>query len=162
MSTRRNDSSRPKTSPRAALRRMAAAVVGLSLPAAGSAAGAVTLLSADGGWQVTFEAATSTLECRHAGSGASLKGRLSFAAELDGPRAAWTVQSARDDVPRRLALVDPRNDAQGYVTASGEGGRLVLTVLHRPPHNFPGELVFEPELRFGVPETFAVSGTPSE
>lgn len=103
-----------------------------------------------GGWQAGFDPAASTLECRHADANVTLKGKLSFYAVRDGKRIAWTVQPARDSVPQRLALVDERNDAQGYVAFHGDGGRLSITVFQRPPQLYAGELRFEPELQLGA------------
>lgn len=106
------------------------------------------------GWQVQFDGATSTLQCRHAATGLALKGRLSFDGRRDGRSEPWTVRPARDSVGGRLDLVDPRNDVQGYVTVSGDGGRLRIGVLPRPPHNDDGELRYEAETTLG-PRAFA-------
>ena len=61
----------------------------------------------------------------------------------------WSIQPSRDFAAKRLALVDDRNDAQGYVVMSGDTLRLSLTVVHRPPHTYDGELCFTPEVNFG-------------
>jgi hypothetical protein len=102
------------------------------------------------GWQATFDAGTSALECRHNGTGTVLAGRLSFVPLVKGKRANWTVQPARDNVTTRLALVDERNDVQGYVAFVGDAHRLTLNVVHRPPQTYGGELRFTPEIRFGT------------
>jgi hypothetical protein len=135
---------------------VAAGILGSVLPApavAASGTPAGLVLSVEG-WQLQFDAATSTLECRHVATGVTLKGRLSFAARRDGRSVPWTVQPARDFAQHRLALVDPRNDAQGYVSVSGEAGRLLISALQRPPQNYAGELRYEAETAFG-PRAFA-------
>jgi hypothetical protein len=99
---------------------VAAAVLG-SILAARAVAGDDTpagLLLGGEGWQVQFDAATSTLECRHVATGVTLKGRLSFAARRDGRSVAWAAQAARDSAKAPLSLVDPQNDAQGYVSVT--------------------------------------------
>jgi hypothetical protein len=101
------------------------------------------------GWRPSFDSRSSTLECRHGPSGTTLVGRLSFTAEQNGKRTAWTIQQDRDGVAGHLALVDQRNDVQGYVAIQGDSLRLSLTAVHRPPHRYGGELTFTPEIRFG-------------
>jgi hypothetical protein len=106
------------------------------------------------GWQATFDAQTSVLQCRHAPSGTTMAGRLSFAGPMRGKPMTWTIQPARDAIVRRLALIDARNDVQGYVVVVGDGLRLSLTAIHRPPHRDQGTLTFAPEIVFGR-EAFA-------
>jgi hypothetical protein len=111
---------------------------------------AVMVLDAHDGWQASFDSRSSVLECRHAASGTILAGRLSFTQTHDGKRVPWTIQPARDTFARRLALVDDHNDVQGYTVITGDALRLALTVVHRPPHTYGGELCFAPEIRFGA------------
>jgi hypothetical protein len=101
------------------------------------------------GWQVSFDAQSSVLECRHAPSGTRLAGPLVFTQTLNGKPTQWKVEPARDKTPHRLALVDGRNDTQGYVAIRGDLARLTLTVVHRPPHTYPGKLCFTPAIEFG-------------
>jgi len=107
------------------------------------------LLDAADGWRVCYDASHSVLECRHAASGASLRGQLAFSVIQDGKRVPWSVQLTRDLVPRRLALVDQGNNVQGYVAIAGDQKRLSLTAVHRPPHAYSGELRFTPAIQFG-------------
>ena len=107
------------------------------------------VLNVPQGWQVSFDAQSSVLECRHASSGTRLAGPLAFTQMLNGKSSPWKVQLARDTVTRRLALVDERNDTQGYVAIRGDATRLTLTVVHRPPHTYPGKLCFTPAIEFG-------------
>jgi hypothetical protein len=102
-----------------------------------------------GAWQVAFDTQHSALECRHKASGTVLSGPVSFIANQDGKQVPWTVQLSRDGVKRRLALVDDKNDVQGYVAISADADQLALTVLHRPPQTYDGVLRFSPEVRFG-------------
>jgi hypothetical protein len=103
------------------------------------------------GWEVTFDPATSSLDCRHLATGNRLAGPLAFtASQGGGAPVAWTIQPARDSVSRRLALVDPRNDVQGYLNILGDGNRLSLSVLPRPRQNYSGELTFTAETTLGA------------
>ena len=74
-----------------------------------------------GEWDVAFAAKGATLKLTHRPSGIEVSGELAFqgperatdaAAE---PKADWTVGDPRDGVPRRLAVIDRNNDAQGYL-----------------------------------------------
>lgn len=109
----------------------------------------LVILDVPGGWRASFDARSSVLECGHAPSGVCLTGRLAFTAVQKGKRIPWSIQPSRDFAAKRLALVDDRNDAQGYVVMSGDTLRLSLTVVHRPPHTYDGELCFTPEVNFG-------------
>lgn len=127
-------------------------LVALLLPATARSAepdSPLVVVDAPAGWRASFDGRSSTLQCRHSPSGTSLTGRLSFTVVRDGKRATWSVQPARDGIERRLALVDERNDTQGYVALNADSLRLSLTVLHRPPHTYGGELCFTPEIGFG-------------
>jgi hypothetical protein len=109
----------------------------------------IILLKTDEGWLVTFDPAKSVLECRHAPSRTLLKGRLTFETETGGKRVAWSVQPGRDAVKHRLAVVDDRNDTQGYLIFTGDSQRLSMAMVHRPPQTYPGKLTFTAELPFG-------------
>ena len=107
------------------------------------------LLAVNQGWQARFDPATAMLECLHAPTGTRLVGRLSFVVARAGQPADWKVAASRDFAERRLALVDERQNIQGYVAISGDASRLDLTVLSRPPLSYAGELVFAPQITFG-------------
>jgi len=101
------------------------------------------------GWEVEFDPASSALVCRHVPTGTRLAGRLSFTVRRGNAASVWTIQPGRDSDRKRLALVDPKNDVQGYVTVASEGDRISLEVLPRPPQMYTGELSFTPECAFG-------------
>lgn len=127
-------------------------ILALCLPGTARSAGPdapLVVVDAPAGWGASFDGRSSTLQCRHAPSGTVLTGRLSFTAVRDGKRIAWTVQPGRDGVAHRLAVVDEHNDTQGYVALNADALRLSLTVVHRPPHTYDGELCFTPEIAFG-------------
>jgi hypothetical protein len=123
-------------------------LAGASPSAAGDST--LTILDVRDGWQAAFDPHSSVLQCRHPASGTVLAGRLSFARDQDGKPVRWSIQPARDGVARRLALIDQRDDVQGYVVAGGDCLRLALSVVHRPPQMYGGELCFTPEIRFGA------------
>ncbi len=104
----------------------------------------------EGGWEVSFEAASSTLSLRHTATGAAFRGRITFATERNGSAVELRIQAARDDRPRRLVVVDRDNEVQGYLTVLAEGDRVSLTVVPRPPLWFGGELMYKPEGTFGA------------
>ncbi|MGD0090801.1 MAG: hypothetical protein ABSE73_12850, partial [Planctomycetota bacterium] len=65
---------------------------------AAQAADAGRLALDRGQWQVTFDEAASELACQHRGSGARLRGALSFEELAAGRSVAWTVRLPRDPV----------------------------------------------------------------
>ena len=119
------------------------------LPAAAPVS-APPLIEAKDGWQVRFDPRTSILECAHASLGARLAGALSFVPESKGAPPKWSVQTARDFAPQRLAIVDEHNDVQGYVAIRLEGARLSLLAIHRPPQLYGGELRYAPSAALGA------------
>ena len=131
------------------------ALVGISLAQAIGSAGCAAsepppvVINVRGGWQATFEGHSSILECRHTPSGTCVKGKLTFSATGTYKPTRWNVQPSRDGVAQRLAVVDDRDNVQGYVTITGDAMKLVLTVVHRPPNTYGGELRFAPEIDFG-------------
>ena len=126
--------------------------VALLLPLPGfPQAGPLSLpFSGRGAWTVAFDPISSTLECYHAATRTRIAGRLSFSVLRAGSATSCSIQPARDSVSGRLAIVYPDNDVQGYVTIVGDGNRLSLSVLPRPPHIYAGELRFTPETGFGA------------
>jgi len=102
------------------------------------------------GWELDFDPGSSRLSCRHLPTGTLLVGRLSFTARQGDSTVAWTIHPARDSDRKRLTLVDPKNDAQGYVDIVNEGDRVSLEVLPRPPQMWTGELSFVPDCAFGA------------
>lgn len=102
------------------------------------------------GWQASFDPVSSKLDCRHPGLRVQLTGRLSFFAIENGKRTPWKIQKARDFATNRLAIVDAQNDVQGYVAIATDAAQVRLTVLHRPPHDYDGELEYKAEALFGA------------
>ncbi|MBP7933151.1 MAG: alpha-galactosidase [Phycisphaerae bacterium] len=102
-----------------------------------------------GEWRIEFRPADSTLVCVHAASGAEITGALSFAAEIEGKRQLWSIGRARDSASGRLSLIDAAGDVQGYLTFSGSGALLNVTIAHRSAQSYKGELVFRATARFG-------------
>ncbi len=102
-----------------------------------------------GEWRVRFEPESATLECVHARSGARVKGVLSFQAIAKDVTQAWSIALAADAVPQRLALLDAKGEAQGYLTFGGAGGVLQVHCVHRTAQNYSGLLAFAGEARLG-------------
>jgi hypothetical protein len=102
------------------------------------------------GWQVSFDPDSSKLECRHPVWGVQLTGRLSFFFVENEKRIQWSIQKSRDFATQRLALVNEQNDVQGYVAINADNSCVRLTVLHRPPQWYDGELHYEVETHFGA------------
>ena len=94
-----------------------------------------------GAWRADFDAAASRLTLRHAQSGAYVSGKLSFVgpAQVTGAGVAadakktanWKIADSRDGAKNRLALVDPADNVNGYVTFQGDGDRMSMLVYHR-------------------------------
>ena len=120
-----------------------------------------------GEWDVSFAPAGQTLTLRHAASGTEVAGRFSFTGPDRATDAAavpvrdWRVVSSRDGVPHRLAIVDPNNDAQGYVTFQPNGGRLSLLVYHRTALAYRGAFTFAGRIT-ARPDAFAATTQPKD
>ncbi|MFO7936118.1 MAG: alpha-galactosidase [Kiritimatiellia bacterium] len=97
-----------------------------------------------GSWQVTFNEDNAQLNLVNENAEVAIDGRLSFTAG----EKEWKVVSARDAVPSRLALLDDRNDVQGYITFQENGDRLSMLVYHRTAQNYPGTLRFNGNIHF--------------
>ena len=108
-----------------------------------------------GAWRAHFDAQASRLELTHEG-GAKVAGTLSFT----GPKAVtgsgvaanaaetapWRVCDSRDGAAKRLALVDTRDNVNGYITLRSDGSRVSLLVYHRTAFAFDGKLDFAGEI----------------
>ncbi len=133
-----------------------------ALAAAG--AGADTAFTA-GEWQVAFAAEGQSLKLTHAASGAEIVGELAFTGPERAtdakaePTREWKIVDSRDGAPRRLALVDKNNDAQGYLTFQANGARLGLLVYHRTALAFRGELSYTGEIKYRE-DAFAAATQP--
>jgi len=96
-----------------------------------------------GAWTVQFNEEAQTLTLQHT-TGAQISGKLAF--EVDG--TLWRVGLPRDAVKNRLVLIDPNNEAQGYLTFNVQGDRLEALVYHRTRQFYDGVLKFEGDVLF--------------
>ncbi|MDR2849220.1 MAG: alpha-galactosidase [Verrucomicrobiota bacterium] len=110
-----------------------------------------------GNWQVAFDETDAKLEFAHRLGEARATGTLAFSS---GGKP-WRVVAPRDAVQRRLALLDPSGDVQGYVTFQEDGDRLSLLVSHRTAQAFEGRLTFSGEVAF-TPDSFACRTQPAK
>ena len=93
-----------------------------------------------GKWNVVFADEGERLVMAHADGFAEVAGTLSFTGPAvvtgagmgaDGSTARWRVASSRDGFPNRLALVDTRDNVNGYITFQPDGEGVSLLVYHR-------------------------------
>ena len=123
-----------------------------------------------GRWHVSFADEGSRLLLAHAGGAAAIEGTLAF----DGPAAvtgagvgrdavtcAWRVVSPRDGVENRLALVDVRDNVNGYVAFQPDGDGLTMLVYHRTAFAYKGTLSFDAAIRCRA-DAYACSLTPKK
>lgn len=108
-----------------------------------------------GAWTARLDEATQELALSRPDVGIELVGEFSF--ESEGAR--WRLEKSRDGVKDRLALVNPNNDAQGYVSFDDRGDRLELLVYHRTRQFYEGEWSFKGRVRF-KDDAFACRTTP--
>ena len=97
-----------------------------------------------GSWQVEFTETDAHLVLTHASGEAVVSGTVGFASGDN----AWRVVAPRDAVKNRLALLDPADNVQGYITFQGNGDQLSLLVHHRTAQSFEGKLSFTGEATF--------------
>lgn len=97
-----------------------------------------------GAWTVEFQESSQILTLTHAETGVVISGELGFTSG----NAAWRVAEPRDGVPGRLALVDPSDNVQGYLTFSAQGDRLEALVYHRTRQFYEGTLSFTGDVVF--------------
>ena len=93
-----------------------------------------------GQWNVVFADEGERLVLTHADGFAEVAGTLSFTGPAkvtgagmgaDGSTARWRVASSRDGFPNRLALVDTRDNVNGYIAFQPDGEGVSLLVYHR-------------------------------
>ncbi len=109
-----------------------------------------------GAWTAQFNEDAQVLTLTNAESSVELSGELSFIVD----DKAWRVCLPRDGVSSRLALVDPNNDAQGYITFSAQGDRLEALVYHRTRQFYNGTLTYKGDVSFRE-ESFPCRTTPA-
>lgn len=121
-----------------------------------------------GRWRVAYEDAGSRLVLTHADGEASVSGELSFTGPCavtgagigkDASTCAWRVVSPRDGAGRRLALVDTRDNVNGYVSFHGDGESVSVLVCHRTAFAYAGTLRYDAEIRYRA-DAYPCSLTP--
>ena len=80
--------------------------------------------------------------------GITITGTIHVDAYDADKNGGWTVVPARDGVANRLAIVDPRGDAQLYILFLAEGDGLEMRVEHRTRQFFPGTVSFDGTVTF--------------
>ena len=108
-----------------------------------------------GGWAVSFDEAAQQLTLSYPEANVALSGALTF---RSGGKD-WRVAPARDAVPSRLALVDPNDNVQGYLSFQANGGRLQMLAYHRTAQSYEGWLYYSGQLRFRS-DAFACRTSP--
>ena len=110
-----------------------------------------------GQWSVVFADEGERLVMAHADGFAEVAGTLSFAGPAkvtgagmgaDDATARWRVASSRDGFPNRLALVDKRDNVNGYITFQPDGDGVSMLVYHRTAFAYAGTLAFQGEVRY--------------
>ena len=109
-----------------------------------------------GCWRVSFVDEGTRLSMTHA-DGAAVEGTLAF----DGPaavtgagvgrdptRTAWRIASPRDGVLSRLALVDARDNVNGYISFQPDGEGISMLVYHRTAFAYDGTLSYDATVRY--------------
>ena len=118
-----------------------------------------------GEWKIAFAVKGQTLRLTHTASGLDVAGELSFRGPANPedapaqPDAAWRVADSRDGVPHRLALLDPRGNAQGYLAFDTDGGRFSFLVYHRTALAYRGSLSYSGEMKYRA-DAFACRTRP--
>ena len=121
-----------------------------------------------GNWKVSFSDEGALLTLSHKEGHAELSGRLSFTGPAavtgagigkDASMAKWRVASSRDGFPERLALVDARDNVDGYVSFQSDGEGVTLLIYHRTAFAYSGVLEFDGCLRYRK-DSYPCSLTP--
>ena len=121
-----------------------------------------------GRWRVLFADDGARLSLVHVEGAAKVEGSLRF----EGPAAvtgagvgknsamcSWRVVSPRDGVPNRLALVDARDNVNGYISFQSEGEGISLLLYHRTAFAYEGTLTFDAAVCYRD-DAYACSLTP--
>lgn len=99
-----------------------------------------------GAWIVQFDQDAQRLTLNYPESNVSISGKLLFTSEDDDQ--PWRIELPRDGVDSRLILVNPYNDAQGYIVFNTQGDRLEALVYHRTRQFYNGRLTFQGDVLF--------------
>lgn len=104
-----------------------------------------------GPWMITFNQDTSVLTFRNQEQQVVLEGKLGF--EANG--IPWQISLPMDNVPQRLALVDPKGrNIQGYISFQQNGETVSMLVHHRTRQFYSGKFTFDATAQFR-PDAFA-------
>lgn len=122
-----------------------------------------------GAWRVKFIADGERLEIENRQSAALVSGKLSFTgpaavtgsgvANNPAETAAWKVADSRDGAANRLALVDTRDNVNGYITFQCAGNTISLLVYHRTAFAYGGELRYQADISYHT-DAFGCRLTP--
>ena len=123
-----------------------------------------------GRWHVAFADDGARLVLTHADGVAAIDGALRFDGPVvvtgagvgrDANGAKWRVVSPRDGVQNRLALVDARDNVNGYVAFQPDGEGVSLLVYHRTAFAYDGTLSFDAAISYRA-DAYACSLTPKK
>ena len=123
-----------------------------------------------GQWNVVFADEGERLVLTHAVGFAEVAGTLSFTGPAkvtgagmgaDDSTARWRVASSRDGFPNRLALVDTRDNVNGYITFQPDGDGVSMLVYHRTAFAYEGTLSFDAAIRYRD-DAYPCSVTPKK
>ena len=110
-----------------------------------------------GRWNVAFSDEGERLVLSHADGFAEVSGTVSFKGPAvvtgagvgaDGSAARWRVASPRDGAKERLALVDARDNVNGYISFQPDGEGVSMLVYHRTAFAYEGALSFAGEVHY--------------
>ena len=110
-----------------------------------------------GRWNVAFSDEGERLVLSHADGFAEVSGTVSFTGPAvvtgagvgaDGSAARWRVASPRDGAKERLALVDARDNVNGYISFQPDGEGVSMLVYHRTAFAYSGILAFDGDIRY--------------
>ena len=105
---------------------------------------AATFVLMLGAWTAQFNEDAQTLELSNANANVRIVGTLAF--EVEGQ--PWRIGVPHDAVATRLALLDPKGNAQGYLVFNEQGDRLEALVYHRTRQFYHGTLSFKGNITF--------------
>ena len=110
-----------------------------------------------GRWNVAFSDEGERLVLSHADGFAEVSGTVSFKGPAvvtgagvgaDGSAARWRVASPRDGAKERLALVDARDNVNGYISFQPDGEGVSMLDYHRTAFADEGALSFAGEVSY--------------
>lgn len=99
-------------------------------------------------WEVSFDEKSSSLSLVN--GQVEISGQLSFMSDDN----KWKITNSRDGIQERYALVDNRDNAQGYLVVNKRYKGINLLFYHRTAQSFKGVFSYEGNIKF-LPESFA-------